>query len=161
MMMMMLPMMVIIMKMMMMMMMVMTMIRCFNPHMLLLGPFVWCLGVYFRGRPSAKCTSSQGRVLHLKSVGREPCGHASAAPRGRGRSRCRPTSGGRRRSGAVGGWLEMGFSSKQKYSDEFHLTTEGLEAWSPHVCDFVIGFAEHVGCESALIEADSTLAAHD
>jgi len=55
----------------------------------------------------------------------------------------------------------MGFSSKQKYLDAFHLTTEGLEAWSPHVCDFVIGFAEHVGCESALIEADSTLAAHD
>ena len=58
-------------------------------------------------------------------------------------------------------WSEMGFSSEQKYSDEFHLTREGLEAWSPHVCEFVIGFAEHVGCESALIEADSTLAAHD
>ena len=29
------------------------------------------------------------------------------------------------------------------------------------MCEFVIGFAEHVGCESALIEADSTLAAHD
>ena len=55
----------------------------------------------------------------------------------------------------------MGFSSKQKFLDAFHLTTEGLEAWSPHVCDFVISFAEHVGCESALIEADSTLAAHD
>ena len=58
-------------------------------------------------------------------------------------------------------WPAMGFSSEQKYSDEFHLTREGLEAWSPHVCEFVIGFAEHVGCESALIEADSTLAAHD
>ena len=120
--------------------------------------------VYFISRT---CTSSQvGPSASMASkfvseVGRGPCGHASAASRGRGRSRCRPTSGGRRRSGAVGGWLEMGFSSKQKYSDEFHLTTEGLEAWSPHVCDFVIGFAEHVGCESALIEADSTLAAHD
>ena len=111
------------------------------------------------------CALRAGAWRNALSLSRGRSSHSSRRQRGVPRSpSCRRTTRGVTYASLTawtGSRNVAGCSRRTTRTCTSSQTREGLEAWSPHVCEFVIGFAEHVGCESALIEADSTLAAHD